>query len=115
VDSRSGTKRRAIIDETRTTNGGLGTSLVNADGVPRLPNGTCGDLFEALKWEQRLEIFQMGFGKAYFESRGWGDLPEGTFLHLPIPAGQLFLLRLPDYSFGGIGGSGSAPANTYGF
>jgi hypothetical protein len=105
----------AIIDETRVANGGLGTSLTNTDCVPRLPDGSCGDLMETLKWEHRLETFQMGFGKAYFESRGWGDLPEGTFLHLPIPAGQIFLLGLSNYTFGGAGSPGSAPVNTYGF
>lgn len=70
---------------------------------------------ETLKWEHRLETFQMGFGKPYFESRGWGDLPEGTFLHLPVPAGQLFLLGLSEYSFGGTGSEGSASLNNYGF
>ena len=105
----------AIVDETRTTNGGLGSAMDNEDCVPRLPDGTCGDLFETLKWEHRLETYQQGFGKAFFDSRGWGDLPEGTFIHLPVPAGELFLLQKDAYTFGGAGGAGSTPQGTYGF
>jgi hypothetical protein len=104
-----------IIDETRTTNGGLGPAIDNTDCVPRLPDGSCGDLFETLKWEQRIETYQQGFGKAFFESRGWGDLPAGTFIHLPVPAGQLFLLAKEQYTYGGVGGPGSTPVGTYGF
>jgi starch-binding outer membrane protein, SusD/RagB family len=104
----------AIIDETRIASGGLGTSLLNEDCVPRLPDGACGGLLETLKWEQRLETYHQGYGKAFFESRGWGDLHEGTFLHLPVPAGELALIGKPVYTFGG-GGTGSAPKGTYGF
>lgn len=104
----------AIIDETRTTNGGLGSALQNADCVPRLPDGSCGDLMETLKWEHRLETYQMGYGKAFFEARGWGDLIEGTFLQVPVPHGELIFAGQPVYTFGG-GAPSSAGPGTYGF
>jgi len=104
----------AIVDETRIGNGGLRTSLENADCVPRLPDGSCGDFMETLKWEVRLETYQIGYGKAYWDSRGWGDLLEGTFLQVPVPAGELGFLNVPVYTFGG-GEAYSAPRGTYGF
>jgi hypothetical protein len=104
----------AIIDETRVKNGGLGPAMANADCVPRLPNGSCGNLMETLKWEHRLETYQMGYGKAFFEARGWGDLIEGTFLQVPVPEGELLFLGEPAYTFGGTAPS-SAGRGTYGF
>jgi hypothetical protein len=82
--------------------------------VPKLPNGTCGDLLETLKREKRRELFMTAFGGWYFDSRGWGDLPAGTFLHYPVPAAELEVRQLPLYTFGG-GGPGSAPVGTYGY
>jgi hypothetical protein len=105
----------SIIDETRTQHG-LGTAAANADCVPRLPDNTCGGILEALKWEKRNELRFPGQGwVVYYDNRGWGDLPEGTFLHLPIPSRELTLLGLPQYTFGGVGGEGAAPRGAYGF
>lgn len=47
--------------------------------------------------------------RAYTDSRGFGRLPRGTFLHLPIPGCELETLRLPLYTFGGVGGEWAAP------
>jgi hypothetical protein len=102
-----------IINETRVANGGL--PAVTAAGtsgdrcVPRRRDGSCGTLFDALKWEKNLETMQTGTGGMYFDKRGWGDLYPGTPLHLPVPAGELIEMRIPVYTFGG-GGEGSAPA-----
>jgi len=105
----------SIIDETRTQYG-LGTAAANAQCVPRLPDGSCGGVLEALKWEKRNELRFPGQGwVVYYDTRGWGDLPEGTFLHLPIPSRELTLLGLPQYTFGGVGGQGAATGGTYGF
>ncbi len=108
-----------LINVTRTA---AGLSPTDASGgnescVPRLPNGECGDLFEMLKWELRLETITQGLHLApwYFHGRGWGDLVEGSFLHIPIPGRELELLGEPLYTFGGIGGDFAAPVGTYGF
>lgn len=108
-----------LVNVTRVGVGGLPpvtpAGVPNApDCVPRLPNGECGDLFEALKWEKRLETFFTGIGMWFNDSRGWGDLPRGTFLHLPVPAAELELLQLPLYTHGG-GEGDSAPASSYGY
>lgn len=91
----------------------------NSICVPRLPDGTCGDLWEMLKYEKRLVgSHNNGHMSAgwYFDSRGWGDLFEGTQLQFPIPCQDLTLLNmLPCYTFGGAGGDSSAPQSTYAF
>ena len=110
----------AIVNETRVAHGGL--SPANAAGtntscVPRLPDESCGTLFEMLKWEKRMESYQYGFGMWYFDSRGWGDLYRGTFLHFPVPARELQRLGMPTYTFGGLGrgATGSAPRSGYAY
>lgn len=108
-----------LVNKTRTAAGLNATDAAgtNTSCVPKLPNGQCGDLLEMLKWEIRLETKHKGLGMApwYFHGRGWGDLPEGVFLQLPVPGRELELLGLPAYTFGGAGGESSAPVGTYGY
>ena len=87
------------INVTRVANGNLppvlpvaGTVPGGASCVPRVPDpatnyasSKCGDLFEALKWEKRMELAFMQFGAWYYDSRGWGDLAQGTALEWPVP------------------------------
>ena len=110
----------SIINVTRTGNGGLSAtdaSGTNTSCVPKLPSGACGDLWEMLKWEKRLEVYMQGlFGAPwYFDSRGWGDLFVDTPLELPAPC-QVFdgLPLLTCNTYGG-GGPMSAPVSTYHF
>ncbi len=108
-----------LVNLTRTAAGLNATDAAgtNTSCVPRLPNGQCGDLWEMLKWEVRLETLATGYGNApwYYFGRGWGDLAEGTFLQVPVPGDELELLLLPMYTFGGIGGEWSDPVGTYGY
>lgn len=118
ADYRAGNLASAatIINETRLANGLSATDAAgtNTSCVPKLPDGSCGGLFEMLKWEKRMELMQQGAMSApwYFDNRGWGDLYKGTVLHFPMPALELELLGKPSYSFGGSGG-GSAAVSTY--
>jgi starch-binding outer membrane protein, SusD/RagB family len=109
----------AIINMTRTAAGLNATNAagLNTSCVPKLPNGSCGDLWEMLKWEFRLETMYYGYhtGPWYFLGRGWGDLAEGTWLQLPVPAREAELLLMPSYTFGGLGGQSAAPKGTYGY
>ncbi|MFO7895234.1 MAG: hypothetical protein R6U63_16090 [Longimicrobiales bacterium] len=106
-----------LINMSRTAAGlsptdGAGT---NTDCVPRLPDGTCGDLMEMLKWEKRLETRMKGLFNApwYFDARGWGDLYAGTFLQAPVPCEELILLNEPCITFGGVGGQSASPGSSY--
>ena len=123
------------IDSSRVTNGGL-PQLANviADTLTPLPGATacvphvpdaaaaggpykaskCGNLWDALKWEYRMETMYTGYGMWYFAGRGWGDLPEGTALYWPVPYQEMDTRRQTFYSSGGVGGVGGAPHGNYG-
>lgn len=108
------------INVTRVFNGLNATNAagLNTSCVPKLPNGQCGNLFEMLKWESRMETWQRGPYAAswFFNGRGWGDLYVGTPLQFPIPADQLQVLGLgAAYTFGGVGGTMAAPKSSYNF
>ena len=109
-----------IINETRVAAGLNATdgAGLNTSCVPKLPDNSCGDLFEMLKWEKRLETVFVGLATApwYFDGRGWGDLFKDTPLHLPVPCGEIQVLQiLPCTTVGGPGGEMSAPVSNYAF
>jgi hypothetical protein len=109
----------AIVNETRTANGlnATTTTGLNTSCVPKLPTGACGGLFEMLKWEKRMENYHYNYGSWFFDSRGWGDLYKGTFLHFPVPARELQVLGIPLYTFGGPGGYAqfTSPGSSYAY
>jgi hypothetical protein len=60
--------------------------------VPQPPNYTttaCGNIFEAMKWEKRLETSFTGYAQWYIDSRGWGDLVQGTQYEWAVPWQEL--------------------------
>jgi hypothetical protein len=70
------------------------TSLVPGGNacVPRTPTrsgGTvtlqCANVFEAMKYEKRLETAFTGYAAWFLDSRRWGDLFQGTPLEWPVP------------------------------
>ncbi|OLC04899.1 MAG: hypothetical protein AUH45_02085 [Gemmatimonadetes bacterium 13_1_40CM_69_22] len=121
-----------LIDSSRVSKGGLpalagvitDASQVVPGGtacVPRVPDPAqnyqktkCGNIWEALKWEYRLETAYTGYGNWYFAGRGWGDLPEGTTVHRPIPYQELQVRLEPFYAFGGTNQLGGAGKGHYG-
>jgi hypothetical protein len=125
----------ARIDSSRVTIGGLpALSGVVSDTVAQIPGGgscvprvpdaaatagpykasKCGNLWDALKWEYRMETMYAGYGMWYFAGRGWGDLPEGTALYWPVPYQEMDTRREAFYPSGGVGGTGAAPRGNYG-
>lgn len=95
-----------IVNRWRA-NGGL-PPFVDAQGtapggdrcVPRRADGSCGDLWDALRYEKRVEVFQYGPFTAYLDARAWGDLLEGTFLNLLQPDALLPELLAELYEVG---------------
>ena len=120
-----------LIDKTRTVAGlpalsGVITTITDpvpggASCVPRVPVGpnytstACGDIFEAMKWEKRMETAYTTYGAWYLDARGWGDLPVGTPLSWPVPFQELDARQIPIYDLGGNGGQAAAGPSTYGF
>jgi hypothetical protein len=134
----NGVAAAALINKTRVANGlAPVTAVITApvpvqtafgftDCVPRVPlpapqqgsgsPGTkCGDMFEALKWEKRIETAYTHFAPWFFDMRGWGDLPQGTGLHWAVPYQDLQVRLRPNYSAGGGLPGSSAPLGTYGW
>ncbi len=120
----------ALIDITRTLNGlpsvaGITSLTQPVPGgsacVPRIPVGptftttACGNILEAMKYEKRLETAYTTLGAWFFDSRGWGDLPEGTPLEWPVPYQELDARLKPLYNLGGVGGVSAAGVSTYGY
>jgi hypothetical protein len=64
--------------------------------VPRVPKAptytttSCGTVYEAMKWEKRLETAFTGYSQWFIDARGWGDLVEGTVLEWPVPWQELY-------------------------
>jgi hypothetical protein len=95
--------------------GGSATSC-----VPRTPTGPggsleCGTLFEAMKWEKRMETLFTGYAQWFFDSRGWNDLPVGSPLQYPVPYQEMDSRYEGFYN--GVPGDPvwQAAGNTYGF
>lgn len=110
-----------LINVTRVGEGGLSPADPSApnDGndscVPRLPNESCGDLLEMLKWEKRLHTRAMGVHSNtwYFNGRGWGDLYAGTPLQLPVPCDENEFFGRACATTGGVGGEAASPGSVY--
>jgi hypothetical protein len=106
-----------LINKTRIANGKLPPVDLSgppdrAGCVPRKTTGACGSLWDALRYEKRIELAGVDGQVAFYDARGWNTLAEKSFLELPIPGRELEIQRLPNYTFGG-GGPMSAPAPTW--
>jgi len=121
-----------MINNTRVSRGGLpsvaGITDLNTPVpggnacVPRIPVASggnfttrCGNILEAMKWEKRMETAYIQYGAWYFDMRGWGDLPEGTPIHFPIPWQERDVRVQPYTNLGGVGQPGGSLRGTYGF
>lgn len=103
-----------LINKTRVANGELPPVTVEgppdeAGCVPRKLNGDCGSLWDALRYERRMETYGINGYLGFTDARGWQTLPVNSLIQLPVPGAELETLQLPNYTFGGPGGEGSAP------
>ena len=103
-----------LVNRTRVRNGELPPVTLEgppdeAGCVPRKLDGRCGSLWDALRYEKRVELIGVHPAGAYLDARGWQTLARDTPVHLPVPGRELATLQLDNYTFGG-GGAGSAPA-----
>lgn len=99
------TEAAALINPTRVA---AGLRPVDADGppvgrdcVPRKDDGSCGDLWDAIMYEKRIDLFPLEPGINYLDARGWGRLLPGTPLHFPVVGRELITRGFPFYTFGG--------------
>ena len=107
-----------LVNVSRTAAGLDPTDASGANGscVPRLHDGACGDLWEMLKWEKRLETVWTGIAGAnwWFDGRGWGEFWLDTPLQFPVPCDELQVMgETFCYTFGGRGGDMGSPGSVY--
>jgi hypothetical protein len=116
----------ALVNKTRTRNGLPAITAFDANSpmpggaacVPKVPVApfnvvACGKLWDAIKYEKRLETAFVHQGVWYFEGRGWGDLAEGTPLFWATPFEDLQARGYPVSAMYGTGpGPGNAPGST---
>ncbi len=70
----------------------------------------CGNLWEALKYEKRIETAYTQYAPWYLDMRGWGDLPKDTPLFWAVPYQDLQARGRPISAIYGAGiGVGNAP------
>jgi len=95
-----------LINTSRVRNSlpsvsGIGTAGVVPGGnacVPKMKNGTCGSLLEAMKYEKRMETAYTGYLIWFTDSRGWGDLPLNTAVEWPVPYQEMQARVQPYYN-----------------
>lgn len=102
-----------LINASRVADGGLPPVDLNGPPnepgcVPRKLSGACGNLWDALRYEKRIEEAGVDGHVAYYDSRGWNTLAVNSFVELPIPGRELEIEQRPIYTYGG-GGAMSAP------
>jgi hypothetical protein len=105
---RTGNRQGAadLINISRVAAGSL--PPVTVDGPPRTPScvprkddGSCGDLWDALMYEKRIETHATEAIIPFTDMRGWGRLLKGSMINLPVPGRELQTLGLDYYTFGG--------------
>lgn len=88
-----------LIDQSRMANGLPAVGVVDgttpvaggASCVPQVPappafaSATCGNMWEAMKYEMRMETAWTGYMAWFRHHRRWGDMIEGTPLQWPVP------------------------------
>ncbi len=86
-----------------------------ANCVPKVPVApfnvvACGTLWEALKYEKRIETAYTHYAPWFLDGRGWGDLPKDTPLFWAVPYQDLQARGTPVDALYGTGpGAGNAP------
>lgn len=88
----------------------LATCVPHVPQAPSFTTTACGSIFEAMKYEKRMETAYTGYMIWYADNRGWGDLVEGTPTEWPIPYQEMQVRQKPYYN-----GQLRAARGTYGF
>jgi len=81
-----------LINNTRVTRGHL-TPATAVDGAA--------GLLADIQYEQDVELLTTGGGLQWYNRRRIDGLQTGTPRHLPVPAKELEIDKLPIYTFGG--------------
>jgi hypothetical protein len=115
----------ALVNASRTRNGLPAITAFDATTpvpggnacVPKVPVApfntvACGNLWDALKYEKRIETAYTHYAPWYLDGRGWGELPKDTPLFWPVPYQDLQSRGAAVSAIYGAGpGTGNAPGS----
>ena len=87
----------AMTDTTTRVPGGA-ACVPKIPAPPSFTSSICGNVWEAMKWEKRMETAYTHWGSWWIDGRGWGDLPTNTPLEFPTPYQELDTRLKPIYS-----------------
>jgi hypothetical protein len=80
-----------------------GTRVTRGNLTPLDAVASLDEVLDAIFYERDIELIDAGFAIAYTDMRRRDMLQKGTPLHFPLPAGEIAVLMLDDYTFGGAG------------
>jgi len=118
-----------LVNATRTKNGLPAITSTDPNAavpgsaatcIPKVPVSpftvvACGNLWEALKYEKRIETAYVSYSPWYLDGRRWGDLPETSPLFWPVPYQDLQARGKSLTEIYGTGvGAGKAPNSAAG-
>ncbi|MCC7194943.1 MAG: hypothetical protein IT356_05245 [Gemmatimonadaceae bacterium] len=111
----------ALVNITRVKNGLPAIAAFDATSkvpggancVPKVPVAPynvvdCGTLWDALKYEKRIETAYSSYSPWFFEGRGWGDMGEGQPTFWAVPFQEL---QSRGYSIAQVYGAGPGIGN----
>ena len=114
----------ALVNVTRVRNGLPALTAFDASTavpggnacVPKVPVSpfnvvACGNLWDALKYEKRIETAYTHYSPWFLDGRGWGDMGKDTPLIWAVPYQDL---QARGYQLGQIYGAGNGPGNAPG-
>jgi len=112
---RNGLPAITVFDETTPVPGSATQCIPKIPVAPSYKTLGCGNLWEALKYEKRIETAYTHYSPWYLDERRWGDLPEGTPLFWATPY-QDMQARGKSLSeiYGAGPGAGNAPNSVSG-
>lgn len=95
------------FDETTPVPGG-NACVPKVPKAPSFNTVGCGTLWDALKYEKRIETAYTHYSPWFLDGRGWGELPKDTPLFWAVPYQDL---QARGYQVGAIYGAGPGPGN----
>lgn len=99
-----------MLAEAKARQGDLGGAIDIINAGTRVTRGELApidggagleEVLDAIFYERDVELIGAGYGVGYFDMRRRDMLQKGSLLHWPLPAQELLVLQLPNYTFGG--------------
>jgi len=109
--TKNGLPAITAFDATSPVPGGLASCVPRVPQPPNASTVACGNMFEAMKWEKRMEEAFVQYAAWFLDGRGWGDLAENTALFWAVPFQDL---QSRGYAISDIYGAGPGAGNAPG-